>query len=90
MTSLGIGKREKEFLAKAAKGEYVDETLAEKKRRQRRARLKKGLAGVRIPDKKPKKEGHHEKRMASLRKQLETGLYDKPEFSARGYRGRLT
>ena len=81
MTTLKIGKEETDFLARVAKGKYVDETLAEKKRRQRRARLKKGLAGVRIPDKKAKKKGHHERRMASVRKQLETGVYDKPEFS---------
>ena len=73
-----FGRREREILERAAKGKYVDE----ERKRRRRARLQKGLAGIKIPDKKPKPKGHHEKRMKSLEKQLETGVYERPEFSA--------
>ena len=73
-----FGRREREILERAREGKYVDE----ERKRRRRARLQKGLAGIKIADKKPKPKGHHEKRMESLQKQLETGVYDRPEFSA--------
>ena len=77
-----FGHQESDLLRRAREKTYVDETLKKQKRKQRLARLKKGLAGVRIPDKKPKPKGHHQKRMESLEKQLRTGRYEKPEFSA--------
>ena len=72
-----FGHKEREILEKAARGKYVEE----QRKKQRMARLKKGAVGIRIPDRKPKPEGHHEKRMKSLAKQLRTGIYEKPEFA---------
>ena len=82
MTSLGIGKEEEEFLARVGKGKYVDKALAAKRKRERQAKLRKGMAGFKIPDKDIRKAVPFEKRMASVTKQLETGLYDRPENDA--------
>ncbi len=78
-----IGREGADLLARAAQGKYVEETLAMKRKQERLARLKRGAKGAKtIADKKPKRKGHHEKRMESVKKQLRTGVYDRPEFSA--------
>ena len=82
MTSIKLTQKDRDLIGKAKNKTYVDETISKKKRKQRRAKLEKSLSGVKIPDKKAKPEGHHEKRMESLRKQLRTGTYEKPEFSS--------